>query len=130
MSWVTWLPKSMMRTVSVIGSRRPLGSGRGYAIWPESAIPRNASTLVPEGEAARRGVSGEGVDGGGKLLVDDVEIFGPVVETGEVRLAVADAAKADGRHTEAAGGAEHGKRLHVDHIGADRVVAGAGDDGA
>ena len=64
----------------------------------------------------------------GQTEIDLRQGVGPVREGGQVGAAVADAAQAHHRHAEPGSGAEDGEGLHVDHVGVNGVIAGAGDD--
>jgi hypothetical protein len=69
------------------------------------------------------------VDGLSQLFVDHMQVFGPVADVPQIGGAVGDAAQADQGDTVELAGAQHGKRLHLDHLGLDRVVGLPRDDG-
>ena len=63
-----------------------------------------------------------------EFLIDHVQIFCPIMNAGQFATPVTDAAQADHRQLEAAGGAQHRIGFHVDHVGIDAVIGNARDD--
>ncbi len=63
-----------------------------------------------------------------ELLIDNMEIFGPVAHMLQFSYAIGNATQANQRDTVCLTCTQAGKGLHIHHIGINRIIGLAGND--